>query len=88
MLKDFSGADAVYIACGNTDLRRGIGGLVGMVQQQFLLHPFSDTLFLFCGRQRDRVTALYWGATDLTSCTSDWKKVCSNGPAVMRRCGK
>ena len=61
MLKDFSGADAVYIACGNTDLRRGIGGLVGMVQQQFLLHPFSDTLFLFCGRQRDRVTALYWG---------------------------
>ena len=60
MLKDFSGADKVYIACGYTDLRRGIDGLAGMVQQQFRLHPFTNTLFLFCGRRRDSVKALCW----------------------------
>ena len=60
MLKDFSGADKVYIACGYTDLRRGIDGLAGIVQQQFCLDPFTNTLFLFCGRRRDRVKALYW----------------------------
>ena len=27
MLSDFTGADRVYIACGYTDLRRGIDGL-------------------------------------------------------------
>ena len=60
MLSDFTGADKVYIACGYTDLRRGIDGLAAMVQQQFHLDPFTNTLFLFCGRRRDRIKALYW----------------------------
>ena len=60
MLSDFTGADRVYIACGDTDLRRGIDGLAAMVQQQFDLNPFTNTLFLFCGRRRDRIQALYW----------------------------
>ena len=60
MLSDFTGADRVYIACGYTDLRRGIDGLAAMVQQQFNLDPFTNTLFLFCGRRRDRIKALYW----------------------------
>ena len=60
MLSDFKGADKVYIACGFTDLRRGIDGLAGIVKEQFNLDPFSNTLFLFCGRKRDRIKALYW----------------------------
>ena len=60
MLTDFTGADRVYIACGYTDLRRGIDGLAAMVQQEFSLDPFTNTLFLFCGRRQDRVKALYW----------------------------
>ena len=60
MLTDFTGADRVYIACGYTDLRCGIDGLASIVQQQFNLDPFSNTLFLFCGRRRDRIKALYW----------------------------
>ena len=60
MLSDFTGADRVYIACGYTDLRRGIDGLAALVQQQFNLDPFTNTLFLFCGRRRDRIKALYW----------------------------
>ena len=31
-----------------------------MVQQQFQLDPFTNTLFLFCGRRRDRIKGLYW----------------------------
>ena len=60
MLRDFQGADHVYIACGYTDLRRGIDGLASLVEQQFQLDPFSNTLFLFCGRRRDRIKGLYW----------------------------
>lgn len=60
MLNDFCGAGKVYIACGYTDLRKGIDGLASMVQEQFHLDPFSNTLFLFCGRRKDRLKGLYW----------------------------
>ena len=39
----FTGADKVYIACGCTDLRKGIDGLARLVQQQFALDPFANT---------------------------------------------
>ena len=50
----------MYLACGYTDLRRGIDGLAGIVQEQFQLDPFQNTLFLFCGRRKDRIKGLYW----------------------------
>lgn len=31
-----------------------------MVQQQFELDPFTNTLFLLCGRRRNRIKGLYW----------------------------
>ena len=60
MLSDFTGAERVCICCGYTDLRKGIDGLSALVQLEFDLYPFSNTLFLFCGRRRDRIKALYW----------------------------
>ena len=53
----------MFLATGFTDLRRGIDDLASIVQQQFELDPFSNTLYLFCGRRRDRIKALYWDGT-------------------------
>ena len=50
----------VYIVCGYTDMRRSIDGLAGMVKQNFGLEPCSGSLFLFCGKRRDRMKALLW----------------------------
>ena len=60
MLSDFTGAQHIYIACGYTDLRKGIDGLALLVQKGFELDPFSSSLFLFCGKRSDRIKALYW----------------------------
>lgn len=60
MLGDISQAEKIYIACGYTDVRKAIDGLAVMVQQNFKLDPFSNSLFLFCGRKRNRLKALYW----------------------------
>lgn len=48
----------VYIACGKTDLRRGIDGLAGIVQEKFKLNPYEEALFLFCGVRSDRIKGL------------------------------
>lgn len=60
MLSEASGFDKIYIATGYTDLRRGIDGLVGMIQQVFKLDPFQNILFLFCGKRTDRIKAVIW----------------------------
>ena len=59
MLKDFR-PGKIFLASGYTDLRRGIDGLAGMIQEQFQLDAFDDALFLFCGRRNDRIKGLYW----------------------------
>ena len=53
-------AEQVFIACGYTDMRKSIDGLSAIVIQQFRLDPFPPSLFLFCGRRRDRFKALLW----------------------------
>lgn len=60
MLGDISQAEHIYIACGYTDMRKAIDGLAAIVQNNFKLDPFSNSLFLFCGRKRNRLKALYW----------------------------
>ena len=64
ILNDFSGTEKVYIACGYTDLRRGIDGLAAIVQQELSSDLFTNTLFLFCGRRRNRIKALCWEGND------------------------
>ena len=47
MLGDISRVDHIYLACGYTDLRRGIDGLAQIVQQQFELDPvFQQPVFV------------------------------------------
>ena len=59
MLKGFE-PGKIYLACGYTDLRRGIDGLAGIEQTQLELDAFDDALFLFCGGRTDRTKGLYW----------------------------
>ena len=76
MLGDISGAEHIYIACGRTDMRKSIDGLAAIVQQNFKLNPFSNSLLLFCGHRCDRIKALYWEG-DFS--IKDWKTEGSNG---------
>lgn len=59
MLKELH-PEHVYIACGYTDLRSGIDRLVLLVKEQFKINPYTNTLFLFCGRRNDRIKGLLW----------------------------
>lgn len=50
----------VYLACGDTDLRKSIDGLAVIVQEGFQLNPFTSSLFVFCNKNRDKLKILHW----------------------------
>lgn len=61
MLNDATGFSHIYLACGYTDLRKGIDGLVLLVKYGFKLDPCDKgSIFLFCGRRTDRIKALVY----------------------------
>lgn len=60
MLGDIRAAKDIYLACGYTDMRKSLDGLAALVQESFGMDPFAPTLYLFCGKRRDRIKALLW----------------------------
>lgn len=60
MIGDISKVAHIYIAVGYTDMRKQIDGLSAIVQNNFNLDPFSNSVFLFCGRNSRIIKALYW----------------------------
>ena len=52
--------DTVYIACGATDLRKSIDGLVIIVKNELKLDPFEKALFVFCNKQMNRIKILHF----------------------------
>ena len=49
------------IAVNRTDMRLGIDGLAALVRLRYGLDPLDKgSLFLFCGRKKDRIKGLVW----------------------------
>jgi transposase len=55
-----SSSSQVFLACGPTDIRKSIDGLAAIVQMRFKLDPFSNSLFIFCNKSRNKIKILHW----------------------------
>jgi len=54
------GEKPIYLCCGVTDMRKSINGLMTLVQSSFSHDPFSEAVFVFCNRARNRIKILEW----------------------------
>ena len=54
-------------------MRKQLDGLVDIIQYSFNLDPYSNSLFLFCGRRADRIRQSTMKETDSAFCTNGMK---------------
>jgi transposase len=55
----------IWLVAGVTDMRRGFDGLASQVQHTLDVDPFSGHVFVFRGRQGDRLKVLWWSGDGL-----------------------
>ena len=55
----------VHIAVGVTDMRKGLDGLVMLVQGVLAEDPFSGHLFAFRGRKANLIKIVFWDGNGL-----------------------
>ncbi len=60
MLQPEQTIERVYLHRAPIDMRKQRSGLAALVQEVLKQDPFSSAIFLFIGKRRDRIKALWW----------------------------
>ena len=60
MIRPAPDLPVVYVCVAPVDFRKQIDGLAALVQAVLRLDPFSEQLYVFTNRRRNRVRILYW----------------------------
>ncbi len=53
----------IYLHRDYVDFRKQINGLSMIITEQMCLDIFSQSLFVFCNKRRDKLKVLYWDQT-------------------------
>ena len=59
----------IYLACGATDMRKGMTGLAMLVQEGLAQNPFDGSLYAFRGRRGNLVKLLWHDGVGLCPLT-------------------
>ncbi|MBO9187950.1 MULTISPECIES: IS66 family insertion sequence element accessory protein TnpB [unclassified Rhizobium] len=71
-----SGNVRVYLACGVTDMRRGIDGLSTLAETVIKEAPGSGAIFGFRGKRADRIKLLWWDGQGFCLFYNDLNSYC------------
>lgn len=55
----------VMVAMKPVDFRKGIDGLVALVQDELKVDPFSGVIYVFRAKRADRLKMVFWDGTGL-----------------------
>jgi transposase len=64
----------IYLKPGKTDLRKGVNGLTGRIEDAMAGEPFSGNLYLFCNGERKLLKAVFWEKNGFWLCQKRLEK--------------
>ena len=76
-----TGSTRIFVCTQDTDMRKSIDSLCGIIRSAMHLNPLSDGLFLFKNKRGDRIKAVYWDCDGYAM----WYKVLQRGTFLFRR---
>jgi transposase len=50
----------IYLAKDSVDFRKSIDGLVNIIYYEYELDPYSNALFIFCNKARDKLKIIHY----------------------------
>jgi transposase len=80
-----SSAARVYLACGVTDMRKGMVGLAMIVQQSLTEDPFGGAIFAFRGRRAGLIKLIWHDGVGLCMLTKRLEQGQFAWPSVTGR---
>ena len=75
----------VYVAAGATDLRKGFGGLYGLVKTVLEADPLSGHWFVFCNGRRTGIKVFYWDGSGFWICAKRLARGTYSWPEAGRK---
>ena len=62
-MKWFTDLPTIYLHRECVDFRKAVNGLCAIVEQDLLMNPYDESLYVFCNRTRDKLKILHWDKT-------------------------
>lgn len=56
---DLTNINHIYVACGYTDLRKGIDGYIYLADGKLNINPFENVIFIFCSKFKNKIKILH-----------------------------
>ena len=53
----------IYVRPGATDLRKGVGGLQAVIENEMKLDALTDSVILFCNKSHKLLKFIFWDKT-------------------------
>lgn len=50
----------IYLAKDNVDFRKSIDGLINIIYYEYNLNPYSNALFIFCNKSRNKLKIIHY----------------------------
>jgi len=77
----------IYLACGVTEMRKGMVGLAMLVQQSLAEDPFGGAVYAFRGRRAGLIKLIWHDGAGCACSPSGWSAASSHGRRRAPRAG-